>query len=295
MKNLYLITCLMTIFVVDSALGQSLVRPENSVLPEAHGIRKNNVIPYVGFSVAVPLFKRTRHSHQLDKLLKLPQQPASVNARMAAPAEDGPIAWEYTGEEVTVYVSGSSGGGSPGTYFGSVGYNDPNWGGIPFDGGDPTDYYPIPITKARKVPKNYCQNGKTVFKNMWDKQAQTGKEQAAFITDKGIFWLDDASNTATTYYTGSPAEYTLGPDGKRYFISDGEIFTILGIVHTHPVGGAYGMTDPDKANGAGFNVPNFAITDNGVYSVRPGQNTQVADYNSSNAFDCSLANNLFGI
>ncbi|WP_144051795.1 hypothetical protein [Fibrisoma limi] len=95
-----------------------------------------------------------------------------------------------------------------------VGPSPPDPGG---GGGEPIyDAVPKQLLNAKKVSRDYCQNSKTVFYNMYRAQETRHKEQVAFVTDKGIFWLDDSENTNTTYYVGKPSDYPVGPDGKRY-------------------------------------------------------------------------------
>lgn len=318
MKNLYLITLMLTFVVVSTSIAQPLASPELSGPVKGQQFKGKNVIPIVGISVAVPLYRQYSRSRQLKKLSRLPllqgdvleNQFAPANARVAAPTEDGPIAWEYTGEEATVYVQGSGGGGGyygGGFYEGGwTNYGGSNCGGCAQDapdgggggGGDTgeTDL-PRPLINARKVPKDYCQNGKNVFRNMWDRQSQVNKEQAALVTDKGIFWLDDAENTEGSCKIGQSWEYS-GPTGSKFFMVNGEIYTITAIVHTHPTSSGPGVSglDHDLGLSTAFGVPIYAISPDGIYRGLPNHGAQdVMSNNPQLAFDCMIANNLFGI
>ena len=89
--------------------------------------------------------------------------------------------------------------------------------------------------------------------------------------------------------------YQTGPDGKKYFSTNNQIYTILGIVHTHPPDDVYKVVDgfsPDDLNvSAQFNAPIFAITDEGVWKGTKSGGTsssRIIIQNTPDLFNCSL-------
>lgn len=308
MKNLYILLVLPALTATNDAFGQAERIHTVNDAPKTLQMKRDKLASFVGFSVAVPLFKHYKLDRQQRKLLTLPVSPSATafisGIRIVTATEDGPIAWSYTGDAVTVYVPRyipPNAGGGGGGYGGSSGGGNPD--GPPpvqmaIDHGPISDNsyfdynYPRPIVNARKVPKNYCQNGKTVFKSMWDRQAQVGKEQIAFVTDKGTFWLDDTWNTSTFSETGFAYEYP-GLSGQKFFIVNGEAYTIQSIVHTHPNNTDLSQKDMDLART--FGVPIYAIAPTGVSKGMPNGSAGIVDYNRDNAFDCGIATGLFGL
>lgn len=280
MKKVYTL-----IFLLASTftLGQSPASPEWSTQPQLPRFRKENAFPVIGFSVSVPLFRKYTQKRQASRL-KLPEQPALQPMH----SEDGHIAFEVwdSGEAVvigrrTTYTNYIS----PYLFVDDGSGRDPNsyeydW----YSGGGGGDSYheeepPKAVTKAKKFNRNDCPNGKSIYKQMWDKQNAVNKEQAAFVTDKGIFWLDDAENTRISSKVGYPFEYYQDAYGRRQFILGSEIYTILAIVHTHPAGDTSGPSPDDKNISTGFGVPNYVIQNNGIWKALPGGQSSLADPN----------------
>ncbi|GAB3784866.1 hypothetical protein GCM10028818_45460 [Spirosoma horti] len=180
---------------------------------------------------------------------------------------------------------------------------DPNFGYITyykfFDGvwtlpvlADDNSLLPDRIKKSKKSSKSdACKT----FKEMWDRQNNdTHKEQMAIITDKGVFWLPDNENTVNTSVLGSISDF-IGDPGSQSFVKDNVVYYIKAVVHTHPTGDQWvdSPSDKDVALAKLFKVPNYNISDGGIFKVSAsGQISSVLDYNYENIFNCELDQNI---
>lgn len=176
------------------------------------------------------------------------------------------------------------------------------------DFGYPTVYeyisgrWTIPMADEDAAFNKYIKNAKQskkedgckTFREMWNKQNEVHKEQAALITDKGVFWLSDVDNNVNTSFIGNNSTY--GYDNGRYwFIKDNITYYITAILHTHPIGDQW-VDYPSVADlklSKDFKVPNYVISDGGIYKTNAsGVGYNIVDYNYLNIFNCAIDQNL---
>ncbi|MCC5613203.1 hypothetical protein LC612_42630 [Nostoc sp. CHAB 5834] len=131
---------------------------------------------------------------------------------------------------------------------------------------------------------------------MWDRQNNvSNKEQVAFITDKGIVWLDDAGNTQVTGNLPAGTNFPTDQYGRRLINMNGELHTVTGIIHTHPIGGLIGLSGDDIAVSQQYNVPIYAITTGGIFKGTGNGSVSTVSSNYRDAFDCALTYGYFGL
>ncbi|MBD2699272.1 hypothetical protein IC229_01400 [Spirosoma sp. BT702] len=151
---------------------------------------------------------------------------------------------------------------------------------------------PDRIKRAKQSSKS---DGCKTFKAMWDRQNNdTHKEQSAFITDKGIFWLPDNENDINHAYSGPTTDYG-GEPGKQWFVLNGVVYYILANIHTHPTGPQWedSPSNADLNFAKNWKIPGYVISDGGIYKVNAnGQNLGIIDYNYGNIFNCDLDQNI---
>ena len=153
---------------------------------------------------------------------------------------------------------------------------------------------PEPLRNATKYPKS---QGCTTFRAMWNRQNNDRHvEQAAFITDKGIWWLDDTNNDIDFSETGFASQYA-GSPGSKHFTINGVTYYIQAIVHTHPLGDSSvwqdGVSSQDRALAQSFGVPIYSIADEGIGKGNAsGSNAGIINYSYSQIFDCALDQNI---
>ncbi|RIV17836.1 hypothetical protein DYU11_30640 [Fibrisoma montanum] len=131
---------------------------------------------------------------------------------------------------------------------------------------------------------------------MYDRQSSTDKEQAALVTDHGIYWLSDSGNSHDHFTIGPDSDYPVDANGKRYFMDNGQKVIIQSIVHTHPSSGPQsgpGMSVEDIKLADDFNVPVYAIHISGVYKANGSGTVSTAATYMNAAFDCAIAKTLF--